>query len=154
MALVRGLPGDGAKAASGRILVEGRGRGALLRMRAPISFWGGIDPSSGRVMDPRHPDHGVCITGRILALPATVGSSSSSAIMLELLREKTAPAAILLGRADAILALGAVVARELGYLPIPVVEIDMDRLAAFSDGTVLRVAGAEIRVDQPETQDR
>ena len=68
--------------------------------------------------------------------------------MLELLREKTAPAAILLGKADAILALGAVVGQELGYEPIPILEFPMDALgempaeakvAVNPDGSVLLV---------------
>jgi predicted aconitase with swiveling domain len=118
----------------GRVLVAGSARGPLLRLRAPISFWGGVDPVSGRVADPRHPDHGVCIAGTVLAVPATVGSSSSSAVMLELLREGTAPAAVLTARADAILALGVVVAGELGQRTIPMLELPAERLSALSDG--------------------
>jgi predicted aconitase with swiveling domain len=118
----------------GRVLVAGSARGPLLRLRAPISFWGGVDPVSGRVADPRHPDHGVRIAGTVLAVPATVGSSSSSAIMLELLREGTAPAAVLTARADAILALGVVVAGELGERTIPMLELPAERLSALPDG--------------------
>jgi predicted aconitase with swiveling domain len=110
-----------------------------MRLRAPISFWGGVDPVSGTVADPRHPDHGRCIAGTVLLVPATIGSSSSSAILLELLRERTAPAAILLGRADAILALGAVVAAELGYAPVPVVEMALEALAHVPEGAIVRV---------------
>jgi predicted aconitase with swiveling domain len=118
----------------GRVLVAGSARGPLLCLRAPISFWGGVDPVSGRIVDPRHPDHGVRIAGTVLAVPATVGSSSSSAIMLELLREGTAPAAVLTARADAILALGVVVAGELGHPTIPMLELPAEGLSALSDG--------------------
>ena len=121
----------------GRVLVAGSGRGPLLRLTHPISFWGGVDPVRGVISDPRHPQFGASLAGRVLAIPSAVGSSSSSAIMLELLREKTAPAAILLGRADAILALGAVVGQELGYDPIPILEVPMEALGEFPDeGTV------------------
>ncbi|MDX1646292.1 MAG: DUF126 domain-containing protein [Longimicrobiales bacterium] len=126
--------------ARGRALVAGAGEGPLLRLTHPISFWGGIDPASGRVMDPRHPQHGASIAKTVLALPSAVGSSSSSAIALELLRGGRAPAAILMGRVDAILALGVVVARELGYEPIPVLEVSPEAWADLDDGTVLRVA--------------
>ena len=91
---------------TGRVLVAGAGEGPLLRLSAPISFWGGVDPLSGRIADPRHPDHGRSVAGMVLAVPSAVGSSSSSAIMLELLRNGVAPAAVLMGTADAILALG------------------------------------------------
>ena len=59
--------------------------------------------------------------------------------MLELLREGTAPAAILIGRADAILALGGVVGRELGYAPIPIVELAPEALDGVSGGASVRV---------------
>lgn len=129
----------------GRVLVAGSARGPLLRLRAPISFWGGVDPVSGRIADPRHPDHGVCIAGTVLAVPATVGSSSSSAIMLELLREGTAPAAVLTARADAILALGVVVAGELGERTIPLLELPAEHLSALSDGLLEVLEDGTIR---------
>ena len=125
--------------AAGRVLVPGAGEGPLLRLSAPISFWGGVDPRSGRIADPRHPDHGRSIAGTVLVIPATVGSSSSSAIMLELLREGTAPAALLLGRADAILALGVVVGRELGYAPVPMLELSLGDPGAWPEGGRVRV---------------
>ena len=122
----------------GTVLVEGvePASGPLVPLSAPISLWGGVDPQRGRISDPRHPDRDRLISGSVLAIPAPIGSSSSSAIMLELLREKTAPRAVLLGRADAILALGVVVGRELGYPPIPVVHVsprDIAKLASHRD---------------------
>ncbi len=124
---------------SGRPLVSGEGEGPLLKLTRPISFWGGVDPGSGAVVDPRHPQHGASVAGTVLVVPSAVGSSSSSAVMLELLREGRAPAAVVMGRADAILALGVVVARELGYADIPVVEARLDALEALPDGTPVRV---------------
>ncbi|MGB1842303.1 MAG: aconitase X swivel domain-containing protein [Longimicrobiales bacterium] len=123
----------------GRPLIPGEGRGPLLRLTHPISFWGGVEPTRGRIVDPRHPEFDFSIAGTVLALPAAVGSSSSSAIMLELLREGSAPAAILMGKADAILALGAVVGREIGYDPIPILEIAPDRLERLPDGAHVSV---------------
>jgi len=134
---------------AGRVLVPGASavEGPLMRLRAPISFWGGVDPVAGTIADPRHPDHGRSIAGTVLLVPAPIGSSSSSAIMLELLREGTAPVAVLLGRADAILALGVVVGRELGYAPVPILEVDLATLTGVDDGATVRVAadGAKFR---------
>lgn len=129
----------------GRVLVSGTARGPLLRLRAPISFWGGVDPVRGSIADPRHPDHGTSIAGTVLAVPAAVGSSSSSAIMFELLREGTAPAAVVMARADAILALGVVVARELGHSGIPILELPADTLDALPEGVLEILENGTIR---------
>ena len=101
----------------------GEGRGRLLVLERPLSFWGGVDPETGRVSDPRHPQHGEPLSGRILVMERAIGSSSSSAIMLELLRNDVAPAAIVLGSTDAILVLGVLVAEELGYPSIPLIDV-------------------------------
>ena len=49
----------------GRVLVAGEAAGPLLRLAAPISFWGGVDAGTGRIADPRHPDHGTSIAGSV-----------------------------------------------------------------------------------------
>lgn len=128
-----------------RILVAGEAQGKLLRLAAPISFWGGVDAGSGRISDPRHPDHGAEIAGTVLAIEATIGSSSSSAVMLELLRVGKAPAALLLGKVDAILTLGVIVAGEMGYPTIPVLALSTREIAALpANGTRLAVEGDKI----------
>ena len=124
---------------TGRVLVAGSGEGPLLRLTAPLSFWGGVDPKTGRISDPRHPQHGACVAGTVLAVPVPRGSSSSSAIMLELIARGIAPAALLLGEADAILALGIVVAGEMGHPTLPALQVDPDELAALPQGR-LRIA--------------
>ncbi|MDX1494583.1 MAG: DUF126 domain-containing protein [Longimicrobiales bacterium] len=130
----------GSETVTGRPLVAADGEGPLLRLTHPISLWGGVDPRSGRIVDPRHPQHGASLAGKVVVLPAAVGSSSSSAIMLELLREGTAPAGIVMGRADAILALGMVVGRELGYAPVPVVEAPPEAFRDWEEGASVRIS--------------
>lgn len=132
---------------AGRVLVAGEAEGPLLRLAEPLSFWGGVDPASGRITQPRHPDHGRCVAGTVLAMPRGIGSSSSSAVLLELIHHGCAPAALLMGEADAILALGVVVAREMGFGSIPVLECRVDalpapaRLRVTGEGRVVPVAG-------------
>ena len=128
----------------GRVLIDGEGKGPLLRLSEPISFWGGVDPATARLTDPRHPQHGVSIAGTVLALAATRGSSSSSAIMLELLARGIAPAALLLATPDAILALGVIVGREMGYKPIPVLELSVAEQTLLPEGVLRVSAGGAI----------
>jgi uncharacterized protein len=104
-----------------RTLVAGTAEGRVLVLDEPLSFWGGIDPANGDVIDARHPQHGANVAGRILVMPSGRGSSSSSSVLAEAIRAGTAPAAIIMGEADPILALGAIVARELFGTTIPVI---------------------------------
>jgi len=113
-------------------LVPGRASGPLLALGQPLSLWGGVDPATGVIVEPRHPDRGRRLAGHILALPAVRGSSSSSSILAELLRAGLGPLGIILGEPDEILVVGAVVARELYGSDCPVVLLEPDdyRLAA------------------------
>lgn len=131
---------------TGRVLIDGTAQGPLLRLVAPISFWGGIDPATSRLTDPRHPQHGIAIAGTVLALAATRGSSSSSAIMLELLARGIAPAALLLAEPDAILALGIIVGREMGYPAIPVLAVTAAEQSRLPDGMLRIGTGGVIGV--------
>lgn len=107
--------------AEARTLVAGTARGAALVLDEPLSFWGGIEPATGEVIDVRHPQRGEKVAGRILVMPSGRGSSSSSSVLAETVRAGTAPAAIILAEPDPILALGAIVARELYGRTIPIV---------------------------------
>jgi uncharacterized protein len=104
-----------------RTLVPGTGRGEVLVLDEPLSFWGGVDPATGDVIDVRHPQRGASVAGRVLVMTSGRGSSSSSSVLAEGVRAGTAPAAIVLAEPDPILALGAIVARELYGREIPVV---------------------------------
>jgi predicted aconitase with swiveling domain len=125
----------------GEILLPGAAEGPLLKLRAPISFWGGVDSASGKIVDVRHPDHGRCVAGTMLALPGTIGSSSSSSVLLELTRRGMAPAGMLLAEVDAILLVGLVVAHEMGWPFCPALRLDAKTFAALDQ------VACRIRVD-------
>lgn len=123
----------------GRVLVAGQAEGRVLRLAEPVSFWGGVDPQTSVLTDPRGPVPGATIAGRVLVLAQTRGSSSSSAILLELLRGGRAPAALVLAEVDAILIIGVLVAREMGWPTIPVLELPLAGHAALDDSQTVRV---------------
>lgn len=122
-----------AAAVQGEVLVAGEaGSGQAFVLSAPISFWGGVDPKTGRIADVRHPEHGQSIAGRVLFLPGTIGSSSASAVLMELVHNGNAPAALVLHEPDAILLLGLIVAREMGWQTPVAVKLDRSRFAHFA----------------------
>jgi predicted aconitase with swiveling domain len=105
------------------VLFPGSAEGEVLVLAAPLSFWGGVSWETGAIINPRHPQCGEVVTGKILIVPEPVGSSSSSAVLLELIRANRAPAAIVLGRPDAILVVACLVAREMGWPAPPVLVV-------------------------------
>lgn len=137
-------------AIQGDILVPGKaGSGEALALDEPISFWGGVDPKTGRIADVRHPQHGACIAGKVLFLPGTIGSSSASAVLLELVHNGHAPAALVLHEPDAILLLGLIVAKEMGWETPLAVRLDRNRFPASGVSTTAVVSTAgEIAFDK------
>ncbi len=122
------------------VLVAGQGSGKALILAEPLSFWGGLDPQTGRIIDQRHPALGEKVTGRVLVLPIGRGSSSASSILLESVRQSTAPAAIITAEADAILALGAAVAREMYDAAPPVVVLERSEYGRLHPGMWIDIA--------------
>ena len=129
----------------GRSLVAGSAEGVALVSKEPLSFWGGIDPRTGEIIDRRHELSGANVAGKIFVFPQGRGSSTSSAVMLEIIRAGVAPAAIINLRVEPILALGAIVADELYHRTVPVVVLpesafhsikEEDHLIITPDGTV------------------
>jgi predicted aconitase with swiveling domain len=117
-------------------ILPGAAQGPVLRLDLPLSFWGGVDPAAGKLLAPPLES----IAGTVLMLPETIGSSSSSAVLLELLRNGRAPAALLLGRPDAILGLGILVAAEMGWPTIPLLLLPAAAQRHFANGERIRIA--------------
>ncbi|PZU91567.1 MAG: hypothetical protein DI527_12070 [Chelatococcus sp.] len=133
------------------LLPGGAASGECLALSAPISFWGGVDPRSGRIIDARHPDRGRCVAGTILALPGTIGSSSASAVLLELVHAGHAPAALLMDAPDAILLLGLVVAREMGWPTPPALRLPAGRQKDLDGRRLLLATDGRISVEGADT---
>ena len=111
---------------SGRSYAAGEARGPALLLTAPLSFSGGIAVETGEIIDRAHPQQGSTVSGRILVLPGGRGSSSSSSVLAEAIRLRTAPVGIVLASPDPIMVVGSLVAQTLYglYLPIMVCPID------------------------------
>ena len=123
----------------GTAVVPGRASGTALVADEPLSFWGGYDQLTGEIIDRRHPLAGSNARQRILVIPGTRGSSTTTAVLLEAMRLKTAPAAILTRGPDTFVALAAVVAEELFDQVLPVVALERDDFATLTTGQELRI---------------
>lgn len=130
----------------GRAIVPGSAEGAALVSKEPLSFWGGVCPRTGEVIDRRHELSGANVTGKIFLLPAGRGSSTSSATLMQSIKAGVAPAAIISLSVDPILALGSIVSDELYGRSVPIVILAQedfssikqdDHLIVKPDGKVL-----------------
>ena len=130
----------------GRVLVAGDVEGEALASTEPLSFWGGYDQTSGEIIDRRHPLSGHVATGKILALPASRGSSTTAAVLLEAVRRGTAPAAIITDGADTFLTLAAIVADEMYERTFVVVSVNADDFATLASAEKLHI-GIDGRID-------
>ncbi len=117
-----------------RVLLRGSARGSALVLDEPLSMWGGLDPETGEIIDRRHPQAGTIVSGRVLVLPFGRGSSSSSSVLAEAIRLRTAPAAIVMAEPDDIILLGALAAEELYNITCPIVVVDADFYASIRTG--------------------
>ena len=98
----------------GRGLVEGVGEGLILVTKDPISFYGGVDPETGEVVERGHELYGETIAGKILAFPYGKGSTVGSYVLLRLARRGKAPAGIVNLSSEPIVVIGCM----LGDIPL------------------------------------
>ncbi len=108
----------------GRVVVAGSAQGSALVSKEPLSFWGGLSPHTGEIIDRRHERSGANVSGRIFVFPRGKGSSTSSATLMESIKNSVAPAAIINLKVDSILALGSIVSDELYNRAMPIVVLD------------------------------
>ncbi|MCV2866922.1 aconitase family protein [Defluviimonas sp. WL0075] len=114
-------------------IVEGTASGDILACAEGLSFWGGVDPATGRIVDVHHPDHGTSVSGKILMMPTSRGSCSGSGVLLELSMKGLAPAALVFCEEEEILTLGALVSARIFDRPVPTLRLpraQYDRLAS------------------------
>lgn len=130
-------------------LVAGRGRGKILSTLQSISFWGGVDPANGMIIDPRHELFDQSITGKVLAFPYGKGSAAAPLVLLELAKQATAPAAIINIETDPLLVAGPIISKHFYGRSIPVVALARAAFARLQTGQTATVDGVkgEIVID-------
>jgi len=119
---------------SGRGVVSGRAQGWALVTTQPVSFFGGLDPEKGTVIERGHELVGERVTGRVLVFPRGKGSTVGSYVIYAMKKRGTAPAAIINIETEPIIAAGCVLAE------IPLVDkLNEDPVKAIKTGDFVRV---------------
>src|SRR6188474_2957766 len=124
---------------AGRSIVAGCAEGDALVTHQSLSFWGGYDFHTGEIIDKHHELAGVRAAGRILVVPFSKGSSTTTAVLLEAVKAGTAPAAILTTGVDSFFALASIVADVMYGKSFPVIALEPSDFASLVSGERLRV---------------
>ncbi|MGB9439661.1 MAG: DUF126 domain-containing protein [Desulfobacterales bacterium] len=132
---------------TGCCVVAGIATGEVLVTSQPISFWGGVDPATGLINDPRHDLFGQSVAGKVLVFPFGKGSSTGSLIMLELVRVDKAPAAIVNVRTEPILATGPIVSNHFYGRQIPIISLAENSFRMLKTGQRATVNATEKFID-------
>jgi predicted aconitase with swiveling domain len=124
---------------NGRAIVAGTAEGEALVTHEPLSFWGGYDFKTGTIIDAHHPLAGVHAAGRVLVVPFSKGSSTTTAVLLEAVRAGTAPAALVTTGADSFFALASIVAGVMYGKSFPVIALDLDDFNSLASGQQITI---------------
>lgn len=129
------------------ILVSGEADGSVLACTQGLSFWGGVDPDTGIIIDAHHPEHGAPLSGRIVLMPTSRGSCSGSGVLLQLARNAKAPAALVFRDHEDILTLGAVIAARLFDATVAVLRLSPPIFDALSHASHASIGGGVLLFD-------
>ncbi|MBB1489990.1 MULTISPECIES: aconitase X [unclassified Paracoccus (in: a-proteobacteria)] len=127
-----------------RRILPGLVEGPVLAMAEGLSFWGGVDPQTARVIDAHHPAHGQALAGAVVMMPTSRGSCSGSGVMLDLMLNSRAPAALVFSEAEDILTLGALIGAEMFGRAVPVLRVSPEDFARLSAQPRLRIGADAI----------
>lgn len=132
---------------NGQSIIPGQASGQILATDEGLSFWGGVDPLTGLVIDAHHPLHGQSISGRVLVMPSTRGSCSGSGVMLDLALNGIAPAAFVFRAHEDVVTLGAMIAGRMFDRPVPIVRLEPQAFALAATGQNARLTDTALVVD-------
>jgi uncharacterized protein len=135
---------------NGRPIYAGQAQGEALVTRMAISFYGGVDPETGVVVEPGHELEGRCISGKILVFPTGKGSTVGSYTLYRLKAAGLAPAAVINRECETITAVGCIIAEIPCIDRLPVETIPSGAHLRI-DGTLVEVLSAPDKADARQT---
>ena len=93
----------------GRIIFKGKAEAEALVTTMPISFYGGVDPNTGVVIEKGHELQGISVKDKVLVFPQGKGSTVGSYTLYRMKKNGTAPAAMINKECETIVAVGAII---------------------------------------------
>lgn len=142
---------DGAREQS-CIFIEGEASGEVLVCAEGLSFWGGVDPDSGSIIDVHHPNYGESVSGKILMMSTSRGSCSGSGVLLQLSLNGLAPAALVFQEPEEVLTLGALVSDRIFGRPLPTISLSPADYEALASSKKASISGHRIKADMVDLE--
>ncbi|MCX8153290.1 MAG: DUF126 domain-containing protein [Candidatus Bathyarchaeota archaeon] len=120
----------------GRVIFKGKAEGEALVTTQPISFYGGVDPNTGEVIDKDHELRGQSVKGKILVFPTGKGSTVGSYTLYRMKKNGTAPSGIINQECETIVAVGAIISEIPCVDKIDISKIKTSNRVRIDNGTV------------------
>lgn len=137
---------------SARIIVGGDTMGPVLTLATGLSFWGGVDPDTGRIIDVHHPNYGESVAGKVLLMPTSRGSCSGSGVLLQLSLSALAPAALIFWEKEEVLTLGALVSDRVFEHPLTVLQVSRTLYKRLSQSKAAEITDTKLTTDTLEIE--
>ncbi|NYT18507.1 MAG: DUF126 domain-containing protein [Methanobacteriales archaeon] len=126
-----------------RRISRGKVEGRVIVTKEPLSFLGGVDPTTGRVIDQDHELFQQDLKSKILVIPSGKGSTVGSYVIYQMAKNQTAPRGIVALEAEPIIATGAIMA---GVPMVDHPEIDLLDLLESGDLVELDADSETIKI--------
>jgi predicted aconitase with swiveling domain len=120
----------------GRLISKGKGEGEALVTSQPISFYGGVDPNTGVVIEKDHVLQGQSVSGKILVFPTGKGSTVGSYTLYRMKKNGTAPAAIVNRECETVVAVGVIISEIPCVDKIDIAKIKTGNRVQVENGVV------------------
>jgi predicted aconitase with swiveling domain len=121
----------------GRIIYKGKAQGQALTTTQPISFYGGVDPNTGTIIEKGHELQGISVKGKILVFPQGKGSTVGSYTLYRLKKNGVAPAGIVNRECETIIAVGAIISEIPCVDKVDISKIKTGDEVSIENNTVL-----------------
>ena len=131
--------GDRKMELKGRIISKGKGEGEALTTSQPISFYGGVDPDTGEIIEKGHELQGKSVKDKILVFPNGKGSTVGSYTLYRMKKNGNAPAGIINRECETIIAVGAIISEIPCVDKIDISKIKTGDLVRIADGVVTTI---------------
>jgi uncharacterized protein len=123
----------------GRLIYKGKGEGEAIVTSQPISFYGGVDPNTGVVIEKGHELQGQSVKGKILVFPTGKGSTVGSYTLYRMKKNGTAPAGMINRECETVVAVGAIISEIPCVDKIDISKIKTGNWVIIEDGAVTLV---------------